>query len=163
MAYYQSEKCFRIYEKIIATALDKYPESVRFKSSTRNCITDSARCQNAISQYRKVQWPSVYPVFAYFEERPLSVWIEKDHCVIGPSRSKDNVEIIEGPGDGLHGSIKVSPTQPSEVRALIHMVNNGVITDPIELPLDYQDFVQKEIEGLMNIAVRVEVHSVIIF
>lgn len=163
MSFYASEKCFRRYENIIATALEKYPESVRFKSPSRQNTTDSARCTNAISSYALNQWPCQNPIFAYFESRPLSVWMEKDYCVIGPAINKTNVEIIAGVGDGMHGSVKVMPQHAHEVVALVNMVNAGVFTDPLELPKQWTETAEAASAGMINIAIRKESNSIIIF
>lgn len=163
MSYYASEQCFRRYENIIAKALEEYPNSVRFKSPNRKCTTDAARCQNAISFYRTNQWPSTHTVFAFFEERPLSVWIEKDYCVIGPAVNRDQVEVIQGAGGGLHGSVKIMPTRPDQVKALVHMVNEGVFTDPIEMPKIWEIVARQEAEGMINIAFRTESSTIILF
>jgi len=164
MSFYQSEKCFRRYESIIATALTKYPESVRFKSSKRTNVTDAARCANAIAAYKKNGWPTTDPIFSTIEDRPLSVWLEKDHCVVGPAMRNEEVQIIStGIGDGLHGAIKCMPQHVDHVKSIIRLINDGVLTEAIELPKAWQTLCESETVGLINIAIRVESNSIILF
>jgi len=164
MAFYQTERCFRRYEKIIATALNKYPESVRFKSPNRLTSTDAARCADAVASYRRNQWPTSDGIFALIEERPLKVWIERDCCVIGGNVERNaEVQIVDGIGEGVHGALKANPVNSEQVRMLITLLDQGVLTNPIEIPKSWHDFVISEVAGLMNIAYRIEPTSIILF
>ena len=166
MSFYQSEDCFRRYETIIAKALEKYPESVRFKSGSRKNTTDSARCVNAIASYKRNQWPTSYPILARLEDIQLSVWLEKDYCVIGPAiKTTAIVEVSNGVGEGLHGAIRCHPKTPDHVKYLIELINAGVLTEPVELPKAWATLCETETtgKGLLNIAVRNESNSVILF
>lgn len=162
--FYQSERCFRRYEKIIATALEKFPESVRFKSANREATTDSARCTNALASYRRNRWQVSNPIFDLFEERQLSCWLDRDVCVIGPAVNKDpEVLILPGAGDGTHGAIKANPTSREQVIQIINLLNDGVITNPIEIPKAWTELVATETAGMLNIAYRVELSSILLF
>lgn len=164
MAFYQSEKCFRRYEKVIAQALEKYPESVRFKSPTRTQVTDAARCTNAIAAYKRNRWTTAHSILDTIEDRPLSVWLEKDYCVIGPAIGKDaEIHVVSGPGGGMHGSVRCNPTKGEHVKQLVHLINDSVITQPIEIPRTWQDVAEAEAVGLLNIAIRIEATAIIIF
>ena len=166
MSFYQSEDCFRRYEAIIAKALEKYPESVRFKSSARKNSTDAARCGNAITAYQRNQWPTAYPILAELENRKLSVWLEKDHCVIGPAvKNGDVVEITNGIGDGLHGALRCHPSTADHVKSLIELINSGTLTEPVEIPKAWEQLCNTEVtrRGLLNVAMRSEANSVILF
>lgn len=165
MAYHKSERCFRRYEPIIAKALDTYPEPVRFKSKTRSNVTDAARCQDAITHFRKNQWTTAYPVLATLEDRPLSVWTEKDYTVVGPSLTANEIQIVTpGMGEGMHGALRCKPQSKEHVVMLISLINDGVLNNqPIELPKEWQPVCEEATIGLLNIAVRVEELSIILF
>lgn len=163
MAYHQSEACFRRYESVIQKALEQYPESVRFKSDRRTASTDSARCTNAIAAYRRNRWPTASAVFDLIEDRALSVWIEKDYSVIGPAVNKDEIQLVQGVGGGLHGAIRCNPKTNEHVRAMLHLINDGVFQESLEMPKSWQVFVEQESAGMLNIAMRVESSTIILF
>lgn len=163
--YYQTEECFRRYELVIATALRKYPEPVRFKSSKRKITTDSARCSNAITSYRTNRWLTSDPIFAEFENCPLACWIDRDVCVIGPPKSNDNVVMVvqSGVGDGEHGALQLTPTRREHVSHLITLLNDGVLTNPVKIPKVWAAEVEQLSEGLINIAFTIQDESILIF
>lgn len=164
MPFHQTERCFRRYEKIIATALEKYPEPIRFKSQARTLSTDAARCNDAITSFKRNRWPTANSIFALIEERPLRVWIDRDVCVIGGAVDRAaEVTIVEGIGDGMHGALQAKPTTSEHVTQLIHLLDQGVITNPIEIPKSWQSVVEAETPGLINIAYRIESSSIILF
>lgn len=165
MAFHQSETCFRRYEHVIAQALERYPEPVRFKSKARSVTTDSARCSDAIAAYKRNRWPVSSSFFDLIEERDLRVWVEKDLCVIGPNlkKAEEAVVIVAGVGDGLHGAMQCFPKSNENVKTLIHLINDGVITTPIEIDKIWHSVAETETLGLLNIAIRVEQHTIILF
>ena len=169
MSFYRSEECFRRYEKVLAQALESYPNTVRFTSRRRQATTDAARCADAITSYTRTRWQTAYPIFATFDDKPLTAWTEgvgeSAVVVVGP-KSRDTIEVIEttGPGTGKFGSIRAFPQDHNHVLAILKLLNESVFVNlPIELPLEWLSLVERESPNLLNIAYRVETDHLLLF
>jgi hypothetical protein len=163
-SFYRTEKCFRRYEHIIAHALEKYPESIRFGSKAREATTDASRCRDAITSYKTNRWETSYSIFATFDEKPLKIWIDRNMAVIGAKEDEAKVELIQSVDD--FGQLRVfnaTPHTREQVAKLISFLNEGVLNIPLLFEHKWQGVIAEESAGLLNVSVRAESEGVIVF
>lgn len=63
--YFDSEACFRNYEKYITEACLTHPTEVFFRRENVALSTDEARCRDAIASFRVAKWSSTVDAAAY--------------------------------------------------------------------------------------------------
>lgn len=163
--FFQSERCFRRYEEVIAQAIHSFPKTVRF-TSPRRPTTDVARLRDALRTYKKKRWPASFKYEDYIRiEAFLKVWIDRNEICIGrdePVAGEDR----HNDATIASSEIFIELSHPDEAEAVIELVERGVFSDPLTV-LSPTDEIAKALHdatiGKINVALNVDTNRITIF
>ena len=113
--------------------------------------------------YQEKQWATEYAIFTEFKNRPLRVWYDETHTIIGPAISEDIAEVLMDEAKSGHQALLVKDATDEDVANLIDILDRGVLGMPLEFDIKHKDTIDQEITGRFNVVARVETKTIIVF
>ena len=157
-----TEKCFRVYEPIIAECLRQWPETLTFNPAPLRATTAAARLRDSMLALYRLHWPTTLidtDLFnALYAKKAILVMQSDQSVLIGPRR-----QIRQRQVEGYRlNSFQVAPksgiqfnpgkwTEP-DLLAVCQLLSSQLIAGPVYIEPALTDVQTAELESKYDIA-----------